>query len=417
MAGTFFTLHSEAGSLLRRGTINFAKREGRISNIQTPNFLTHTVRGSVPHLTSDNLELVPVESLQISAEHLYEQKEPAGLSYNHGLHSFLNTNKYLLFLDTRDPSKHSPSSANTEKYLSVNTHGGVRQITPELWCRMVEQYKPDFYAALADVLSDTEPGNKRVRKSVDRTLRWLDECIEKTKNLDIPIFATLVGSQNEEERIRSATESAQRKVSGFVISGLGFENQALDMVKISVKQLPEDKPRLSYGFSGPEKILAAVSAGIDMFDSSYVTKMTDSGRALNFTFGEVTAPQSDSSGKKPKTINLWDPAFADDFTALSDGCKCYSCSTPHTRGYVHHLLNAHEMLGLVLLMSHNMYQYSVFFQSIRQSIEDGVFEKATTQFMETYSHEIEGDGAKGHEDEIDALSLGIPVKKKRTLLL
>jgi queuine tRNA-ribosyltransferase subunit QTRTD1 len=99
-----------------------------------------------------------------------------------------------------------------------------------------------------------------------------------------------------------------------------------------------------------EKILAAVSAGIDMFDSSYVTKMTDSGRALNFTFGEVTAPQSDSSGKKPKTINLWDPAFADDFTALSDGCKCYSCSTPHTRGYVHHLLNAHEMLGLVLLM-------------------------------------------------------------------
>jgi hypothetical protein len=59
-----------------------------------------------------------------------------------------------------------------------------------------------------------------------------------------------------------------------------------------------------------------------------------------------------------------------------------------------------------------MYQYSVFFQSIRQSIEDGVFEKATTQFMETYSHEIEGD-----EDEIDALSLGIPVKKKRTLLL
>lgn len=158
-----------------------------------------------------------------------------------------------MFLDTRDPSKHAPSSANTEKYLSVNTHGGVRQITPELWCRMVEQYKPDFYAALADVLSDTEPGNKRIRKSVDRTLRWLDECIEKNKSLDIPIFATLVGSQNEEERIRSATESVQRNVAGFVISGLGFENQALDLIKISLKELPEDKPRLSYGFSGPGK--------------------------------------------------------------------------------------------------------------------------------------------------------------------
>ncbi|KAI9279406.1 hypothetical protein BC943DRAFT_168186 [Umbelopsis sp. AD052] len=70
MTSPFFTLHSEAGSLLRRGTINFAKREGRVSSLPTPNVLAHTVRGSVPHLTSDNLELVPVDSLQISAEHL-----------------------------------------------------------------------------------------------------------------------------------------------------------------------------------------------------------------------------------------------------------------------------------------------------------------------------------------------------------
>lgn len=184
----------------------------------------------------------------------YEQKEPAGLSYPHGLHSFLHANKYLLFLDTRDPSRHVPSSANTEKYLSVNTHGGVRQITPELWCRMVSQYKPDFYAVIADVLSDTEPGNKRVRKSVDRTIRWLDECLEKTKNLDIPVFATLVGSQFEQERIRSAAEAAQRKVAGFVVSGLGFGDQALDLIKISLSELPADKPRLAYGFSSPGKI-------------------------------------------------------------------------------------------------------------------------------------------------------------------
>lgn len=92
-----------------------------------------------------------------------------------------------------------------------------------------------------------------------------------------------------------------------------------------------------------------------MFDSSYVTKMTDSGRAINFTFGETTTTETNSSDKKPKSINLWDPTFADDFTALSDGCKCYSCSTPHTRGYIHHLLNAHEMLALVLLMRYVIY--------------------------------------------------------------
>jgi queuine tRNA-ribosyltransferase subunit QTRTD1 len=119
---------------------------------------------------------------------------------------------------------------------------------------MISQYKPDFYAVIADVLSDTEPGNKRVRKSVDRTLRWLDDCLERTKNFDIPVFATLVGSQFEQERIRSAQEAAQRKVSGFVVSGLGFGNQALDLIKISLKELPEDKPRLTYGFSSPGNV-------------------------------------------------------------------------------------------------------------------------------------------------------------------
>jgi queuine tRNA-ribosyltransferase accessory subunit len=116
---------------------------------------------------------------------------------------------------------------------------------------MVSQYKPDFYAAMADVLSDTDPGDKRTRKSVERTLRWLDECLEQTKNLDIPVFATLVGSQNERERIRSAAESALREVSGFVVSGLGYSNQGLDLIKISIKELPADKPRLAYGFSDP----------------------------------------------------------------------------------------------------------------------------------------------------------------------
>jgi queuine tRNA-ribosyltransferase subunit QTRTD1 len=78
--------------------------------------------------------------------------------------------------------------------------------------------------------------------------------LEKTKNLDIPVFATLVGSQFEQERIRSAAEAAQRKVAGFVVSGLGFGDQALDLIKISLSELPADKPRLAYGFSSPGKI-------------------------------------------------------------------------------------------------------------------------------------------------------------------
>jgi queuine tRNA-ribosyltransferase subunit QTRTD1 len=100
-----------------------------------------------------------------------------------------------------------------------------------------------------------------------------------------------------------------------------------------------------------ESVLEAISSGIDLFDSAYVSKMTDKGRALTFEFGGKEGEAANNhESKEPKSINLWDPSFADDFTPLKKGCKCYSCITPHSRGYIHHLLNAHEMLGLVLLM-------------------------------------------------------------------
>lgn len=54
--------------------------------------------------------------------------------------------------------------------------------------------------------------------------------------------------------------------------------------------------------------------------------------------------------------------------------------------------------------------------AIRKSIEQNRFEQDTEAFMKHYSHEIECDGKKNHEEEVDVESLGTPLKKKRTLL-
>lgn len=56
-------------------------------------------------------------------------------------------------------------------------------------------------------------------------------------------------------------------------------------------------------------------------------------------------------------------------------------------------------------------------ESIRQSIEKGSFNQDRDTFMEQYSHEKEIDGEQGHIDEVDADSLGVAIKKKRTLVL
>lgn len=63
-----FNLHSaENATSLRRGSVHFAQKN---KTIQTPACLTYTLRGSVPHLVADNLKQLPVESVQVSLDHL-----------------------------------------------------------------------------------------------------------------------------------------------------------------------------------------------------------------------------------------------------------------------------------------------------------------------------------------------------------
>lgn len=87
--------------------------------------------------------------------------------------------------------------------------------------------------------------------------------------------------------------------------------------------------------------------GIDIFDGSYAYKATERGRAITMKFGDVETTTQETM---EKTINLWDPNMAHSFEPIDPNCGCYTCSTPHSKAYIHHLLNAHEMLGPLLLM-------------------------------------------------------------------
>lgn len=61
-----------------------------------------------------------------------------------------------------------------------------------------------------------------------------------------------------------------------------------------------------------------------------------------------------------------------DSKPILEGCQCYCCKN-HTRAYVHHLLQTHEILGSVLLHMHNTQHMSEFFSVVRSSIQEGSF--------------------------------------------
>ena len=120
--------------------------------------------------------------------------------------------------------------------------------------------------------------------------------------------------------------------------------------------LPEHKPRYLMGVGRPQDLLAGVAAGIDMFDCVMPTR---NGRnALAFT--------------DEGPVRLRNAKHRRDPAPLMSGCACYCCAN-YSRGYLHHLFAADEMLGPTLLSLHNISFYLKLMSDAREAIATGSF--------------------------------------------
>jgi queuine/archaeosine tRNA-ribosyltransferase len=72
--------------------------------------------------------------------------------------------------------------------LILNWHG---QIKPKDYVEMISCLKPNIWATLADEVP-AWVSDKRNRTSVDRTLRWLDDCLALNPVMDTSCFSFLV---------------------------------------------------------------------------------------------------------------------------------------------------------------------------------------------------------------------------------
>lgn len=110
------------------------------------------------------------------------------------------------------------------------------------------------------------------------------------------------------------------------------------------------------GVGMPADIVAAVRAGIDMFDCVLPTR---NGRnAYAFT------------AKGP--LRLRNAAHGFDSGPLEEGCPCVACRR-FSRGAIRHFFQVGEMLGPILLSLHNIAYYQRLMAEIRRRIEDASF--------------------------------------------
>lgn len=81
---------------------------------------------------------------------------------------------------------------------------------------LMEALQPDIYTALGDEVLPAAK-DKRIKDSVERTLRWLDATLTEHAERKMscpPPMAAIQGALDVRQRLHSAQESAKRAVSG-----------------------------------------------------------------------------------------------------------------------------------------------------------------------------------------------------------
>ena len=207
-----------------------------------------------------------------------------------------------------------------------------------------------------------------IRRSVDRTTRWLRRCKEEmarlnsmpdTLNREQLLFGINQGGILEDIRIEHAETIREMDLDGYAVGGLAVGEPAEEMYRIldaTVPHLPKDKPVYLMGVGTPANILEGVERGVDFFDCVYPSR--------NGRHGHVYT----NHGK----LNLFNRKYETDPAPIEEGCGCPACRS-YSRAYIRHLLKAGEMLGMRLCVLHNLYFYNKMMSEIRDAIEAGNF--------------------------------------------
>ena len=128
----------------------------------------------------------------------------------------------------------------------------------------------------------------------------------------------------------------------------------LRMIETVEPFLPKEKPRYLMGVGTPDDIVESVRRGVDMFDCVMPTRAGRHGLAYS-RYGKV---------------NLRNARHADDHRPL-DETSNWAPARIYSRAYLHHLVKAEEILGMMLITGINLAYYQELMAGLRNAITGG----------------------------------------------
>lgn len=355
-ASHFEILATDPGTAARRARLRTAH-----GVIETPVFMPvgtrATVKGMAPWMLAD----LGAQVVLANAYHLFLRPGVEVVERTGGLHAFMGWDRAIL---TDSGGFQIFSLADT--FSVTDDAVGFRSIVDGAW----HVWTPEDNVAVqerlgADIIMQLDecppyPSERdRIARAVRRSAAWAARCKAAHQRTDQLLFAIVQGGLELDLRRESIERLCDVGFPGYGIGGfsVGEPHEAmLEVLGPVCATLPAETPRYLMGVGNPTTILEAIARGVDMFDCVLPTRTARLGTAFS------------SEGR----LNLRNARFATDEGPLDPACSCPTCRT-FSRAYLRHLVSSKEMLGAILLTTHNLHYLLDLTARARDAISGGRF--------------------------------------------
>ncbi len=369
-----FEVGARAGAA-RRGRITTAR-----GTIETPVFMPVGTYGAVKAMAPRELLEVGAQIILGNTFHLWLRPGLAVIERFGGLHRFNGWSRPIL---TDSGGFQVFSLGATRKIgeegvrFASPVNGDRLLLTPEVSMDIQKALDSDIAMVFDECTPYQIDGRAATRDeaadSMRLSLRWARrsrEQFDRGANRNA-LFGIVQGGMFEDLREESLAGLTKIGFHGYAIGGLSVGEPKDEMMRIlahTAPRLPADRPRYLMGVGTPEDLVAAVAAGIDMFDCVLPTRNARNGWLFT-RFGD---------------LRLRNARYREDTRAIEPGCACHACAH-FSRAYVHHLQRVDEILGARLATIHNLHYYLDLMRQARDAIaaaaaDPGAFERWRANF-------------------------------------
>ena len=352
----FEVLYTDRRTAARRAVLTTA-----YGKVETPAFCPVGTAGAVKGITPQQLEEVGSVLVLANIYHLLLRPGVEAIEKLGGLHKFMAWDKPIL----TDSGGYQIFSLSTLSKVDddgvefvSHVDGAKIYLNAEIATQIQNRLASDIIMCF-DQCTPFPCEDSQLRGAVERTIRWAVRSKKAHANPGQLLFGIVQGGTDLQLRSYCASELVKLDFDGYAIGGLSVGEGRDDMLKTVVHTtslLPEPKPRYLMGVGMPADIIAAVEAGVDLFDCVLPTR---NGRNA-FAFTE-NGP-----------VRMRNSAHTQSREPIEVGCDCYCCRS-FSRGTIRHFFNVGEMLGPILVSLHNLRFYQRLMAKIRQAIEKGKF--------------------------------------------